>query len=62
MQQKKKDLTRKTDVVGEARDLAFWGVLGFSMIGIFFPPSIINVSIKCSVSFDSCLLINLLYV
>lgn len=54
--------TRKMESVGEPRDLAFWGVLGFSMMEVFPPHPDNEQSLKCSISFDSCFLINLLYV
>lgn len=57
----KRQFTRKMEVVGEPCDLAFWGVLGFSMMGIF-SPLYHEQSIKCSVSFDLYFLMNLIYV
>lgn len=38
----KRQLTRKMEVVGEPPDLPFWGVLGFSVMGIPPTPPIMN--------------------
>lgn len=57
----KRQLGRKMEANEEPHALGFWGVLGFSMMGV--PPLLYHEeSVMCSLSFDSCFLMNLLYV